>query len=183
MTALGATSCLQRLFPCGYGVIGQNVERTLYVGTPNSQVRLAFDIMVEANETTIAMIQPAIGLAEVDRTAKGVLTHYGYTTRSGSGCGRGIVSYEGNARELHMDLRLYSELLLEAGMAFSLEPDLLEVGVGTFRHCNTIIVTDEACVVDSCCRVGQSTFRKREATNVHRTCCADYPCPSTNGSS
>jgi Xaa-Pro aminopeptidase len=34
-------------------------------------------------------------------------------------------------------------------MAFSLEPDLDIPGMGTFRHCNTIIVTESGCEVDS----------------------------------
>jgi Xaa-Pro aminopeptidase len=126
-----------------------NVERTVYGGEPDARVRRAFDIMVEANETTIAMIAPGMRLADVDRTAKAVLARHGYHTRSGSGCGRGIVSYEGNARELPMDVRLYADIVLEPGMAFSLEPDLLEPGVGTFRHCNTLIVTADGCEVDS----------------------------------
>ena len=126
-----------------------NVERTVYVGTPDARVRRAFEIMVEANETALARIAPGARLADVDRTAKEMLARHGYTTRSGSGCGRGIVSYEGNAREPLMDLRLYADLTLQPGMAFSLEPDLLEPGVGTFRHCNTIIVTADGCVVDS----------------------------------
>jgi Xaa-Pro dipeptidase len=88
-------------------------------------------------------------VAQVDRTTKEVFSRYGYGTPTGSGCGRGIVSYEGNARELAMDLRLYSDVVLEPGMAFSLEPDLREPGVGTFRHCNTIIVTHSGCEVDS----------------------------------
>lgn len=126
-----------------------NVERTVYVGTPDERVRRAFDVMVEANEAAIAKVAPGVRLAAVDHTAKEVLGRYGYVTRSGSGCGRGIVSYEGNARELAMDVRLYSDIVLEPGMAFSIEPDLLEPGVGTFRHCNTIIVTPGGCEVDS----------------------------------
>ena len=126
-----------------------NIERTVYVGAPDDRVRRAFDIMVEANETAIAQIHPSMHVRDIDGITKEVLGNYGYTSRSGSGCGRGIVSYEGNARELHMDLRLYSDVVLEPGMAFSLEPDLLEPGIGTFRHCNTILVTDNGCEVDS----------------------------------
>jgi Xaa-Pro dipeptidase len=88
-------------------------------------------------------------LADVDRAAKAVLQKHGYQTRTGSGCGRGITSYEADARELKMDVRLYSDVILEPGMAFSLEPDLDVSGIGTFRHCNTIIVTENGCEVDS----------------------------------
>jgi Xaa-Pro dipeptidase len=126
-----------------------NVERAVYVGTPTDAVRRGFDIMVEANETAIASIRPGISLSAIDRLTKEVFARHGFGTRSGSGCGRGIVSYEANAREQYMDLRLYSDVILEPGMAFSLEPDLHVPGIGTFRHCNTIIVTDNGCEVDS----------------------------------
>ncbi len=126
-----------------------NVERAVAVGKPTGAALRAFEIMVEANETAIAAIRPGMKLADVDRLTKQVLTKYGYTTRTGSGCGRGIVSYEANARELKMDLRLYSDVILEPGMAFSLEPDLDEPGIGVYRHCNTIIVTEDGCQVDS----------------------------------
>jgi Xaa-Pro aminopeptidase len=126
-----------------------NVERSVCVGEPSPPVRRAFEIMVEANEAAIAAIRPGLPVAEIDRITKAVFGRHGHGTVSGSGCGRGIVSYEGNARELAMDLRLYSDVALEPGMAFSLEPDLQVSGVGLFRHCNTIIVTPAGAEVDS----------------------------------
>ena len=134
-----------------------NVERAVYVGEPSQAVRDAFQVMVDANEAAIAVARPGVPYADVDRAAKAVLTKHGYQTRTGSGCGRGITSYEADARELKMDLRLYSDVILEPGMAFSLEPDLDVPGIGIFRHCNTIIVTETGCEVDS--RVPRGVIR------------------------
>jgi Xaa-Pro aminopeptidase len=125
-----------------------NVERTVVIGPPNARVRSDFEIMVEANEAAIAAVKPGTKLADVDRITKEIFERHGYGTRSGSGLGRGITSYEGNARELSMDVRLYSDVILAPGMAFSLEPDL-KTKDGTYRHCNTLIVTAEGCEVDS----------------------------------
>jgi Xaa-Pro dipeptidase len=126
-----------------------NVERAVYVGEPPEEVRRPFQVMIDANEAAIAAVRPGVPLADVDRAAKAVFTQHGFGTRTGSGCGRGITSYEADARELKMDLRLYADVILEPGMAFSLEPDLDVPGIGTFRHCNTIIVTETGCEVDS----------------------------------
>lgn len=126
-----------------------NVERAVYIGEPSPEVLHAFEIMVEANEAAIAATKPGVPLVDVDRAAKAVLTRHGHPTRTGSGCGRGITSYEADARELAMDLRLYADVILAPGMAFSLEPDLDVPGIGVFRHCNTIIVTESGCEVDS----------------------------------
>ena len=103
---------------------------------------------MEANERAIEAVRPGVRLANVDRVCKDVFTRHGFTTRTGSGVGRGTISYEGNHRELLMDVRLYSETVLEPAMAFSIEPDL-QTTDGTYRHCNTIIVTDDGCEVDS----------------------------------
>jgi len=125
-----------------------NVERTVIIGPPTEKVRYDCEVMIEANEAAIAITKPGTRLADVDRTTKEIFKRHGYGTRSGSGLGRGIVSYEGNARELTMDVRLYSDVILAPGMAFSLEPDL-QTEDGTYRHCNTLIVTADGCEVDS----------------------------------
>lgn len=126
-----------------------NVERAVYVGEPPQDVRHPFEVMVEANEAAIGITRPGMTLVEVDQAPKTVFARHGYETRTGSGCGRGITSYEADARELKMDLRRYADVVLAPGMAFSLEPDLEIPGIGTFRHCNTIIVTEDGCEVDS----------------------------------
>jgi Xaa-Pro dipeptidase len=125
-----------------------NVERTVTVGEPTSIVRRDFETMVEANERAIAAVRPGVPLAEIDKVCKQALAEAGHVTRSGSGVGRGLVSYEGNWRESAMDVRLYSDVILAPGMSFSIEPDLQTLDA-TYRHCNTIIVTDAGCVVDS----------------------------------
>jgi Xaa-Pro aminopeptidase len=126
-----------------------NVERTISIGKPPIEVLEPFKVMVEAHNKAIESIKPGVNVREVDKAAKAVFKRYGYTTRSGTGCGRGIISYEGNARELRLDLRLYSNVILEPGMALSIEPDLFIPDIGVFRHCNTVIVTEYGNEVDS----------------------------------
>jgi Xaa-Pro aminopeptidase len=125
-----------------------NIERTVAVEPVSGRVRRDFETMVRAGEAGIDAARVGNTLADVDRACKKVLSTAGHTTRSGSGLGRGIVSFEGNARELLMDVRLYSDVALEAGMAISIEPDLL-TSDGTYRHCNTVIITEKGPAVDS----------------------------------
>jgi len=125
-----------------------NVERTTVIGEPSARVRRDFATMVEANERAIEAVRPGLTVRELDAACKAVFSAAGHGTRTGSGVGRGLISYEGNHRILGLDLRPYNDLVLEPGMAISIEPDL-QTGDGTYRHCNTIIVTDDGCVVDS----------------------------------
>jgi Xaa-Pro aminopeptidase len=125
-----------------------NVERTIVVGEPSERVRRDFETMVEANDRAIEAVRPGVPIRRIDAICKQVFHAAGHGTRTGSGVGRGLISYEGNHRILGLDLRPYNDLVLEEGMAFSIEPDL-QTEDGTFRHCNTIIVTTDGCVVDS----------------------------------
>lgn len=127
---------------------GGNVERAVVVGPPSPRVKRDYEIMIEANERAIEAIRPGAMVSGIDAICKAVFSRNGYATRTGSGLGRGFVSFEGDYRELLMDLRSYSDLQLEVGMVFSLEPDL-QTADGTYRHCNTIIVTQDGCEVDS----------------------------------
>lgn len=125
-----------------------NVERTMVIGEPSERVRRDFATMVEANERAIEAVRAGVQACRIDAICKQVFDAAGHGTRTGSGVGRGLISYEGNHRILGLDLRPYNDLVLEEGMAFSIEPDL-QTEDGTFRHCNTIIVTTDGCVVDS----------------------------------
>lgn len=125
-----------------------NVERTMVVGEPSERVRRDFATMVEANDRAIEAVRPGVPVRRIDAICKQVFEAAGHGTRTGSGVGRGLISYEGNHRILGLDLRPYNDLVLEEGMAFSIEPDL-QTQDGTYRHCNTIIVTPDGCVVDS----------------------------------
>ena len=128
-----------------------NVERTVAVEPVTDRVLRDFRTMVEACRAGTAAVRVGSTLGDIDRACKAVLTAAGYETRSGSGLGRGIISWEGNARDPLMDVRLYSDLPIKAGMALSVEPDLLTAD-GTYRHCNTVIATETGPVVNS--RIG-----------------------------
>lgn len=130
-----------------WGYFG-NVERAVAIGEPTARQRELLEIMVEANEAGIAAVRPGVPLADIDRACKAVLVKAGLQTPTGTGVGRGITSYEGNARETRMDVRLYADVVLEPGMVFSIEPHVREHDV-VYRHCNTIIVTERGCEVDS----------------------------------
>jgi Xaa-Pro aminopeptidase len=125
-----------------------NVERTVIIGEPSPTVRRDAGTMVEANERAIAAVRPGVPVCEIDAICKEVFAAAGHATRTGSGVGRGLISYEGDHRVLDLDLRPYNDLVLESQMAFSIEPDL-QTPDGTYRHCNTIIVTDDGSEVDS----------------------------------
>jgi creatinase len=86
-----------------------NVERAIFVGEPSAEERRAFETMVATNEAAIAATKPGVRLAEIDRMTKESFGRGGYGTRSGSGCGRGIVSYEGKPKVINTRQTCYTE--------------------------------------------------------------------------
>ena len=121
-----------------------NVERNMIVTDASTSVMNDFKVMIEMHEAAIAAAMPGKRIAEIDRAAKLVLHKHGYPTRQyGSGCARGLAVYGTGltgGRELKLDLRSYNEGLLEAGMIFSVEPEL-KTDAGTLRHSTTVLVT------------------------------------------
>ena len=111
------------------GLLGQRRAGRLRRRAP-PEIRHAFEIMVEANEAAIAATRPGITLADVDRAAKRFSS--GMATRRAPG--RGVAAASRVMRptrgRLKMDLRLYADVVLEPGMAFSLEPGLDIPGMG-----------------------------------------------------
>lgn len=129
-----------------------NVERTVALGKPDAAMMQELEVLSEANEAAIAAVRPGEPLADVDRAAKAVLERHGYERSSiGTGMGRGLVSWEGDARHLPMDVRLYSTTIMEPGMVFSIEPFVGAIAPvrRTYLNANTIIVTDQGAEVDS----------------------------------
>ncbi len=139
---------LEMILECWMWGYWGNVERAVCVGEPTGRQRELLEIMVELNEAAIAAIRPGITFGDVDRASKRILEKHDMVTPTGTGVGRGLTSYEGNARELFADVRLYNDVVLEPGMAFTVEPHVREDGV-IYRHCNTTIVTGRGCEVDS----------------------------------
>ncbi len=139
---------LEMILACWMWGYWGNVERAVSVGEPAKRQRELLELMVELNEAAIAAIRPGITFGDVDRVSKRILERHGMVTPTGTGVGRGLTSYEGNARELLADVRLYNDIPLEPGMVFTVEPHVREDGV-IYRHCNTIIVTGQGCEVDS----------------------------------
>ena len=141
---------LNGVFDCFLWAYWGNVERAVSVGEPQGDVRNALEAVVEANEAAIKAVRPGVSVASVDAAAKEVLTDRGYgNTGFGSGCGRGIVSHENWARFLPLDVRLYNEVILEPGMAVSIEPMIGDARKYPYRHCNTVFVTRDGCEVHS----------------------------------
>lgn len=118
-------------------------ERTFFIGKPTNKQKDVFKVMVEAQRAALDFIRPGVMAKEVDMVARKIIQDNGYgeysVHRTGHGIGLG----------LHEEpyLRFDSELLLQEGMAFSVEPGIYVPEIGGFRHSDTVILTKNGKVI------------------------------------
>ena len=117
----------------GYRV---ELERTVILGEPTAEQRKAFQAAIDAQQAALEAIKPGITAAEVDRVAREWIEKAGYGEffihRTGHGIG--ISPHE------KPYLRFDNDLVLQEGMAFTIEPGIYIPGVGGFRHSDTVIL-------------------------------------------
>lgn len=120
-----------------------DMTRTVFYKTVSHQQRLVYDLVKAANETAISRIKPGVLLSEIDKTARDIITQGGYgeffTHRLGHGIGL----------ECHEppDVSIVSDVLLEAGMIFSVEPGIYLPGEFGVRIEDLVLVTENGCEV------------------------------------
>ncbi len=121
-----------------YG-INSELERTMFMGTPNERQRKLFTAMVAAQDAAFETAGPGVKCSEVDRAVRDAFKTHGVSelVRHHTGHGLGM---EGHERPF---LDIGSEVVLQPGMIFSCEPGIYEIGLGGFRHSDTFVVTED----------------------------------------
>lgn len=120
-----------------------DMTRTVFYKTVTEKQRYVYDLVKLANETAISKIKPGVLLSEIDKTARDIITQGGYgeffTHRLGHGIGL----------ECHEppDVSLTSDIPLELGMIFSVEPGIYLPGEFGVRIEDLVMVTEDGCEV------------------------------------
>jgi len=115
------------------------LERTMFVGKPDTQQRRFFDLMVEMQDLALAAIRPGIACSEVDRVVRSFFDRHGLWPhwRHHVGHALGMLGHEAPFFDIG------DATIVEPGMVFSVEPGLYVPGLGGFRHSDTLVVTDK----------------------------------------
>jgi len=87
---------------------------------------------------------PGKTFSEVDRVCYEVLTDYGYDKRyfrhgSGHSCGSWLSQ---SGRQPKGEVRSYNQNYIRPNMVLTVEPGLYIPGLGGFRHCDGLLVTE-----------------------------------------
>jgi Xaa-Pro dipeptidase len=113
------------------------LERTMVLGPPSDEQKRMFDHMLALQDLAIGAIRPGVTCASVDEQVRAYYEQHGLwdNWRHHSGHCIGLRYHEGP----FLDQGDPTEI--RPGMVFTVEPGLYAVGLGGFRHSDTIAVT------------------------------------------
>ncbi len=121
-----------------------DMTRTLYVGRRLSgKKREIFDLVRAAQEAAIALVRPGITFGEIDHAAREPIEKAGYGAFFGHGTGHGI------GLEVHElpGVTPNSQVVVEEGMVFTIEPGVYLPGLGGVRIEDMVLATGKGCRV------------------------------------
>lgn len=129
--------------------IGVNLEnyhsdmtRVVFYGKPDPRIEEIYDIVKTAQEKALALCQPGVKIGDVDAAARSYIEEKGYGSFFSHGLGHGI------GLEIHEIPYLrqkppYRDMLLEVGMAVTIEPGIYLPDIGGVRIEDTILITPQ----------------------------------------
>jgi len=116
-----------------------DTTRTFVVGEPEPEVWRAYDVLRAAQMAAVEAVAPGVTAADVDRTARDLITDAGYGDRFIHRTGHGI------GLDTHEDPYIVAgnDTPVEAGMAFSVEPGIYLPGRWGMRIEDIVAVTSD----------------------------------------
>jgi Xaa-Pro aminopeptidase len=119
-----------------------DITRTFCVGAITDQQRAMRDAVHIARRAALDAIGPGARASTVDYAARHVLTERGFgdAFKHPTGHGVGFAAINHNARPR---IHPASNVVLEVGMVFNIEPAVYVSDRGGMRHCDVVVVTDD----------------------------------------
>ena len=110
---------------------------TVAVGPVSVQLRKIFDVVLEAHDRAMAAVRPGVALQDLDSIARDYIAEQGYGEFFGHSLGHGV------GLEVHEypAVSSQSEMLVEEGMVFTVEPGIYIPGLGGVRIEDMVYVT------------------------------------------
>jgi Xaa-Pro aminopeptidase len=115
------------------------LERTMFMGPPNDKQRKYYDIMMKAQDAAFAAFVPGKPCSVVDKATRTVFKDHGVFPLVQHHTGHAI-GLEGHEKPF---LDHGTEVIMEPGMVFTVEPGIYDRIIGGFRHSDTVIITED----------------------------------------
>lgn len=118
-----------------------DITRTVFVGHASDEGRDVYDTVLRANMAGLAMTQPGVTAHDIDDTVTGVLEASPYASRIRTKTGHGL------GRDVHEAPYIMrgNPQVMRAGMVYTNEPGLYEIGNFGVRIEDDVLVTATGC--------------------------------------
>lgn len=120
-----------------------DMTRCISFGRPSALYRKIYQIVLEANQTTIEKIRPGMTGKEVDAIARDIISSYGYGKDFGHSLGHSI------GMEIHEspNFSQYEKGIIKPGMIITVEPGIYLPGKLGIRIEDVVLITRTGCKV------------------------------------
>jgi Xaa-Pro aminopeptidase len=114
------------------------MTRTVFIGSVDEKIKKIYDIVLEAQLTSLSAIKPGAVCSCVDEIARGIIRNNGYEKNFGHGLGHSV------GLEIHEEPRLSpsDKSVLEQGIVITVEPGIYVEGLGGVRIEDLIVITE-----------------------------------------
>ena len=129
------------LFDLGVIVDGycSDITRTVAYGAVNDKQQEIYNVVLAGNEAAITLVKPGVRAMDLDKAARDVISKAGFgdyfTHRLGHGLGISVHEFP--------SIHGANEMLLEEGMAFTIEPGVYKSDVAGVRIEDDVVVTND----------------------------------------
>ena len=126
-------------FGAFFGGMCSDMTRTVFVGEPSAKMREIYEVVKEAQQTAIDGYKPGMKGKDLDKLARDVIADHGYGEYFGHSLGHGV------GIDVHEGVSVSpgSELVLEKGMIFSVEPGIYVPDLGGVRIEDLVTIGDD----------------------------------------
>lgn len=120
-----------------------DMTRVVFFESIDPRILKIFDVVKQAQEEALALCRPGIAISALDDAARGIITSHGYGERFTHSLGHGV------GLEIHEWPAVRSvpgndQVLLELGMAITIEPGIYLPNIGGVRLEDTVVITESS---------------------------------------
>jgi Xaa-Pro aminopeptidase len=126
---------------CKYNGYCADFTRTVSVGNPTDEMRLVYNIVLDAQLRAIEKIKPDVPCKDIDAQARNYIDEKGYGDFFGHGLGHSV------GLEVHENpvFNKYCDTILRPGICISVEPGIYLPGYFGVRIEDLVCVTQDSC--------------------------------------